>query len=305
MSNGEKNRSGPQNPWQEAAIAVCRSPFLSVKCPLCGTLGVLGKWNLLHEKSREISVDLHCSACGSQESVQIEMPDNAFTNYPFERLPLFAQTIAKEVESIAIRVRQYIKSMPAAAFTTHPLWAEAKWSATTYKFHPTSEAPPIMGLVFENVEAGLEIFREAERQMKHEDRFEEIRVSIIEGAVPGQEHRPGYSIHICADPDAIAAHATLDDFVVDPTVVPFLGQWNRHYPVPGEPPMLAKFKEEFEKHKEFLLAPTIRRDGQLFMEPMLGIVKNVIFFRQLSDINSPDDPDATALLLPQFITPPV
>ena len=46
--------------------------------------------------------------------------------------------------------------------------------------------------------------------------------------------------------------------------------------------MLARFKEEFEKHKEFLLAPTIHRaDGNLYMEPMLGIIKNVIFFRQL------------------------
>jgi hypothetical protein len=272
---------------------------------LCGATGVLGKWNLLGVKSRETSVDLHCSACGAQESVRIALPEGAAACWPFERFPLVAQAIAEEVESIAARVQRHAKTMPAAAFTTHPLWAEAKWSATTYKWHPTSEAPPVMGLVFENVEAGLEIFREAERQMNHEDRFEEIRVSIIEGTVPGQEHRPGYSVHICADPDALAAHATLDDFVVDPNVVPFLGQWNRHYPVPGAPPLLARFKEEFEKHKEFLLAPATRRaDGNLYMEPMLGIIKNVIFFRQLSDITTPDDADATALLLPEFITPP-
>jgi hypothetical protein len=218
---------------------------------------------------------------------------------------LVAQAIAKEAESIAARVQQHVKTMPAAAFTTHPLWAKAKWSATTYKWHPASETPPVMGLVFENVEAGLEIFREAERQMNHEDRFEEIRLSIIEGTVPGQEHRPGYSIHICADPDALAAHATFDDFVVDPSIVPFLGQWNRHYPVPGAPRLLARFKEEFETHKEFLLAPAIpRADGKLYMEPMLGIIKNVVFFRQLSDITTPDDTDAAALLLPQFVTPP-
>ncbi|MDZ7616655.1 MAG: hypothetical protein U1E05_06605 [Patescibacteria group bacterium] len=203
------------------------------------------------------------------------------------------------------RVQRHVKTMPAAAFTTHPLWPEAKWSATTYQFHPTGEAPPVMGLVFENVEAGLEIFREAERQMNHEDRFEEIRISIIEGPVPGQEHRPGYSVHISADPDALCAHATMNDLVVDPSIVPFLGQWNRHYPVSGSPPMLARFKAEFEKHKEFLLAPTVRRaDGNLYMEPSLGIVKNVILFRQLSDITAPFDTDAAAQSLPQFIVPP-
>ncbi len=305
MSNGEEVRSGPPSPWKDAAAAVCQSPFLSVKCPLCGATAVLGEWNLLSAKSRETSVDLHCAACGARESVRIALPEDAVAFYPLERFPLVVEAIAEEIESIAERVQRHARTMPAAAFTTHPLWAEAEWSATTYQWHPTSEAPPIMGLVFENVEAGLEIFREAERQMNHEDRFEEIRVSIIEGMVSGQEHRPGYSVHICADPEALCAHATMDDFVVDPSIVPFLGQWNRHYPVPGAPPLLPRFKEEFEKHNEFLLAPAIRRaDGNLYMEPRLGIIKNIIFFRQLSDITTPDDTDAAAQSLPQLITPP-
>jgi hypothetical protein len=211
----------------------------------------------------------------------------------------------KEAEAIEARAQQHVKAMPAAQFTTHPLWAEAKWCATTYQWHPMSEAPPLMGLVFEDKEAGLEIFREAERQMNHEDRFEEIRIAIVEGAVPGQESRHGYSVHICADPEALCAHATMEDFVVDPSIVPFLGQWNRHYPVPGTPLLLPRFKEEFEKHKEFMLAPTIRRDdGNLYMVPELGIIKNAIIFRQLSDITPPDDTDAAALLLPELITPP-
>jgi hypothetical protein len=195
--------------------------------------------------------------------------------------------------------------MPVAAFTTHPLWEKAAWSATTFQWHPISEAPPLMGLVFDNEEAGLEIFREAERQINHEDRFEEIRVSIIEGAVPGQQNRPGYSVHICADPEALAGHATMNELVVDPTIVPFLGQWNRHYPNPGKPSLLAKFKQEYEKHQEFMLAPVVHKDdGNEYMVPELGIIKNIINFRQLSDITSGDDPDLAALLLPQLIIPP-
>lgn len=291
--------------WNEAAVAAFHSPLSSGKCPMCSAIAVRTEWNLLSAKSRETSVDLHCSACGAGESVRMALPERAALCWPFERLPLVAQAVTNEMESFSAKVQQHAKTMPAAAFTTHPLWAEAKWSATTYQWHPRSEAPPLMGLVFENVEAGLEIFREAERQMNHEDRFEEIRIAIIEGAVPGQEHRPGYSIHLCADPEALAAHATMDDFVVDPSIVPFLGQWNRHYPVPGAPSLLPRFKAEFEKHNEFMLAPTIRRpDGQLYLVPELGIIKNVILFRQLSDITTPDDTDAAALLLPQFITPP-
>ncbi len=305
MSNSQEIRLGTPSPWTEIAVAACQSPFAPVKCPLCGAMTVSGEWNLHSAKSRETSVDLHCSACGARVSVQIVLPERAAACWPFERFPLVAQAIADEAELLVARIRQHVKAMPAAVFATHPLWAKAKWSAMTYKFHPTSEAPPIMGLIFENVEAGLEIFREAERQMHHDDQMDEIRVSIIEGPVPGQEHRRGYSVHICADPDALSARATMEDFVVDPSIVPFLGQWSRNYPVPGDPPMLAKFKEEFDKHREFMLAPTIRRnDGKLYMEPTLGIVKNTVLFRQLSDITAPDDIDSAALMLPQLITPP-
>lgn len=291
--------------WSDIAAAACTSPLSAIRCPHCGNESVYGEWNLLNVKSRDTSVDLHCSECHISEAVTISLPEGAAAFFPAERYPLIAEAIAKELESTAAKVQQHASVMPAAAFTTHPLWEKAGWSATTFQWHPTSEAPPLMGLVFDDEEKGLEIFREAERQINHEDRFEEIRVSIIEGAVPGQQGRPGYSVHICADPEALAAHATMNELVVDPTIVPFFGQWNRHYPIPGKPSLLAKFKTEFKKHKEFMLAPTIRKDdGNQYMVPELGIIKNIIHFRQLSDITSGDDPDISALLLPQLIIPP-
>jgi hypothetical protein len=177
----------------------------------------------------------------------------------------------KRSRGIAKTAQKLGQRLPAVAFGCSSLWTNAKWNATTFQWHPTSQAPPIMGLVFDNAEAALEIFREGKRQMNHEDRFEEIRISIIEGSVP-EEQRPGYSVHICADPEALAAHATAEDFVIDPSIIPFLGQWNRHYPVPGQPNLLGRFKQEFAKHNEFLLAPVTRRaDGQLWCTPELGI----------------------------------
>jgi len=291
--------------WPEVAEAVCCSPSSAVRCPVCGHESVFGEWHLLDLTSWETSVDLRCSSCSAKETVRIVIPEGAVPFFPVERFSLVAQALAKELESLAARVRQHAQAMPAAAFATHPLWVEARWSATTFKWHPTSEAPPIMGLVFDNAEAGKEIFREAQAQMNHEDRFEEIRVSIIEGLVPGQEQRPGYSVQICADPDALAGHATFADFVVDPIVVPFLGQWNRHYPIAGMPSLLARFKEEFAKHQEFMLAPVTRHpDGKLYADHTLGIVKNSVHFRRLSDITTAEDVDAAALVLPKLITPP-
>jgi hypothetical protein len=298
------NSSADRFAWSEVAAVVCCAPLAAARCPVCGNESVFGEWNILDLRT-QACVELHCSACNSRETVQIALPDGASIFFPSERYSIVAEVINKELESIAALARKHADVMPVAAFTTHPLWTEAAWSATTFQWHPKSESPPIMGLVFDNEEAGLEIFREAERKINHEDRFEEIRVSIIEGAVPGQQERPGYSVHICADPDALAAHATMNELVVDPTIVPFLGQWNRHYPIPGKPLLLAKFKAEFEKHQEFMLAPTTRQaDGSVYMKPELGIIKNVIHFRQLSEITEGDDPDMSALLLPQLIIPP-
>lgn len=292
------------NDWHFTAMSALRSQTAIVQCPACGAQSVSAAWHLTDLMSRRAVIDLICSSCAAAESLQIILPVDVAGFSPLERMQMAGNFIQEHLASIAIRIQQHAKTMPAAAFTTHPLWTEARWSATTFRWHPQSEAPPIMGIVFDNAEAGLEIFREAERQMNHTDRFEEIRVSIIEGPVPGQECRPGYSVHICPDPEALDAHATAEDFVVNQSVVPFLGQWNRHYPIPGMPELLPRFKREFRKHKEFLLAPVVRRgDGQLWVEPKLGIIKNIVHFRYLSEITH-EDIDAAAMVLPELITPP-
>ncbi len=57
------------------------------------------------------------------------------------------------------------------------------------------------------------------------------------------------------------------------------------HPVPGSPPLLPRFKEEFAKHQEYLLAPVTRRgDGQLWFDVELGIVKHKIHFRHVSEM---------------------
>ena len=199
-------------------------------------------------------------------------------------------------------LREKMNSIPAARFTTDPLWDEARWTATSFRWHPKSEAPPIMGLLFENAEPAKELFRKWSEETNHKDEFEEVRVSIIRRGDNANEN--AYSVHIAPDRDGLAARATFDDIVLDPITLHLLSQWNRHFPVVGQPKMLPKFKMEFEKHNEFLLAPAVKRsDGQIWYEPTLGVIKTVVHFRDISEI-TPDDPDAAAILLPQLVTPP-
>ncbi len=61
------------------------------------------------------------------------------------------------------------------------------------------------------------------------------------------------------------------------------------HPLPDEPRLLARFKEEFQRHQEYLLAPvTTREDGQRWVHVELGIVKHIIHFRQVLDIRNGD-----------------
>lgn len=167
-----------------------------------------------------------------------------------------------------------------------PLWEVAVWSATAFQFHPTGECPPVLGIVFKDADAGREIFSEWVTMFGNVDQFEEIRVSIIEGDLPGKQS--GYTVHISPDPVSIAARATAEGIVVDPKVV-WLGRVNRMHPPPDSPPLLARFKEEFQRHGEFLLAPVTRRgDGQLWTDVEFGIVKTSIQFRDVSEIGHDD-----------------
>ena len=198
-------------------------------------------------------------------------------------------------------VQKLASRSPVAAFTTSPLWREAKWSSMNFQFHPKSEVPPILGVVFENAEKGKELFGAFAKSCNHSDRFEELRISIIEGSPEGQ--RPGYSVHIGPEMEMLQAMATAEDIEISNSTMPFFGQMSRMYPIAGQPSMLRRFKQEYEKHKQFLFAPAVKRaDGQLWIEHMLGVEKSLITFRDLKDVR-PDDIDAVALALPLFCTP--
>jgi hypothetical protein len=221
--------------------------------------------------------------------------------FPIERLHKFTAAVQSQLPNIAARVEHLARRSPVAAFATSRLWAEAKWSSTTFQWHPTSEAPSIMGIVFEDAEKGKELFRAFAKSCNHSDRFEELRISIIEGSPEGQQF--GYSVHLGPEMEMLQAMATAEDVEITNATMPFFGQVNRMYPAPGQPNLLQKFKHEYEKHKQFLLAPVVKRaDGQLWCEHTLGIEKSLITFRNLADIG-PDDIDAVALALPALVTP--
>jgi len=145
-------------------------------------------------------------------------------------------------------------------------------SAVTRRVKPRREAPPVMGLVFDNALAGEAIFRNWTKCADNRDVHEELRITIVEGEFTNS--RPGYIVHLCPDPQNTLAHATGS-----------LCRANKMDFLPDIPPMLERFKQEYAKHREFLLAPVTKRaDGQMYFDVELGIIKRKIEFMAAEDI---------------------
>lgn len=178
------------------------------------------------------------------------------------------------------------------------LWNAARWSGTFMMMYESG--PPVLGLAFLNEQAARRIFEQWHARYGDNDAFEELRVSIIEGDIKGEE--PGYSVHIGTDFDNLIKrykHAGLD---VNPSADMFMSieRIHRMNPSPGSQ-NLRIFKEAYRLHKNYLLVPGVLNPNTTdptiaAVKPMIewGIFKNAIHFRDVDEIG-PGDPDIVVL----------
>ena len=144
-----------------------------------------------------------------------------------------------------------------------------------------------MGLVFANWATGVNLFRTWPKEFDNTDQYDDLRVVVIEGEIP--EQQSGYSIRISA------AQADWEQVEMNR---PAPSQVQRMHPLPDNPDMLQKFKQEYLKHGEFLLAPVVQQDDdQLYFNVHAGIIKRECVFRDASEIGE-NDPDAIVFELP-------
>src|SRR5207245_6765272 len=104
-------------------------------------------------------VDLKCSSCSKAVRVRIVLPWQALDFYPLTRIASLSDHFTDEMVQMMEHLQRHEKLLPAAMWMLDPLWLLSGWSATTFRWHPRSEQPPVMGLVFENGEAGKKLFR--------------------------------------------------------------------------------------------------------------------------------------------------
>lgn len=171
------------------------------------------------------------------------------------------------------------------------LWNKAKWGAIVVACYP--DKPPTLGIAFENEQAAVSIFKGWHQQYGTNDEYEEIRISIIEGDIDGED--PGYSVHIGTDPDAAFKKFKDQGQDFDRDLLFLVSRIHRMTPSPDSK-NLKMFKKAYKQFKSYYLAPAVISPDKQRFKPMfdLGIFKSKIHFRDVSEIKD-DDMDFVVL----------
>ena len=164
-------------------------------------------------------------------------------------------------------------------------WNEAGWSGTLFAVDLDGSAPPAIGLLFTNEAAGRTIFTDLIGRLGNQDDPELLRVSIIEGHIPGE--KPGYSVYIGTDHNNYISEMKRKGKDDSTSIMAMIGRCHRMTPAPGSP-FLAGFKNAYEMHKKYLLIPAFgdtRAPRPVFE---LAIVKKQINFLRAEGLGEND-----------------
>jgi hypothetical protein len=176
------------------------------------------------------------------------------------------------------------------------LWDKANWHSTVFALARDGQ-PPYLGFGFANEDAARQIFRDWLEQFGPRDEFEELRVSIIEGDIPGQE--PGYTVRVGLDIQNAVQRYKKSGLMPDGTWFVTLSRSNRMVPGPNSP-QPARFRDMYRAYKTYFLAPAIvddaRKDVKIITD--MRIQKSKIYFRHVSEIGK-DDEDIAVLRTPK------
>ena len=170
------------------------------------------------------------------------------------------------------------------AFIDSELWTRAGWFGVGYA---TDEyEPPKLFLLFRDDRAGKEIFERWMGRIGRVDRYDEIRVSIVEGPIPGKE--PGYSVTIGSEPVHTAKRLRVEhgqDLDVRNAVV--ITRVHRMNPGP-ESLHLDRFRRAFRRNRSFDLLPATQMQGRIELHDILSIRKQLVHFRSVESLGDND-----------------
>jgi hypothetical protein len=172
------------------------------------------------------------------------------------------------------------------------LWDKAKWRATFFMAGEGSSAPRL-GLGFRNREAAEKIFQNWKERYGENDEDEELRVSIIEGEIEGEE--AGYSVHVGSEWETNYKKLSRKSRMDEADLMMSISRINRMNP-PANSPGLPWFKEAVRQSKVYYIVAGILSEDRASIEELgaIEIRKSRIYFRNVDEIEK-HDPDVIVL----------
>lgn len=173
-------------------------------------------------------------------------------------------------------------------------WNRAGWTAVLFLTPAEDGAAPGLAFLYTNGTAGAEIFQGLRAKLGSTDEREALRISIVEGDLPGED--PGYTVLVGPNFEVLAEQAV----AAGAGPRGYAGALSRMLRLNPDPASqgLALFKEAVRRHGGYFILPaTFGRPGDMSSvttAPGLAITKREIHFRDVSDLK-PGDPDAVIL----------
>lgn len=245
--------------------------------------------------------DLDCIPTPLQGATHYLMDDGPSDEYeailrrcqglPRNEKPLLGGEIALPPKERKTNVGMFYTS-----FINLDIWHKAVWAGCAYFHDEKLREPPRLGLLFRDKNLAEQIFREWRERLGPTDSFNELRIAIVEGDID-QKRRGGYGVHIGSNVENIYKRADAEGIDIPRPHVMTVSEI--HYMTPGKGSTnLSVFQKRFEQFGSFLLLPMIQEGEMLIPGEGLAIHKRNIEFRKMSDITSPNDPDA--IFVPRF-----
>lgn len=165
------------------------------------------------------------------------------------------------------------------------IWNDAKWRGVVFACVPHPSVPPMLGLLFENAEAGMKIFRGWHDELGDVDESDRLRIAILRNIRRDKPH--WYRIVIGNDPAS--------DLVADGVKnIVMVSRINTMKPDSSE--NLERFIAAYEKAGEYILTQAKLNGGQIHLAATNEISKKRIVIREAWKVG-PHDPDSVGIRL--------
>lgn len=165
-----------------------------------------------------------------------------------------------------------------------PLWNAAGWTGLAFAFDLTSATPPTIGLIFNEKEPGLEIFRQWREEIGPDDTNDLLRLVLIRGI--SIRHPLHYRAVIGANFETQPLEGSR--FIMNVSRITTM--------TPESETNLSTYLAIFEQTRSYFLAPAILDKGAPtpHWHPDFTIQKHAIHVREMWQIG-PNDPDSVGI----------